>query len=98
MKIIIPMQEKYGRDAEITLEDRAIDQECPDTLRRELQIDLDAFLKVIGAVTAAIIEDTLHPVPGRSKVLDDVMSLMEQYIISKIQCATKFHPGPNRIQ
>lgn len=98
MKIAIPLQERHGRDAEIIFEDRLIDRECPENLKNTLENDLQALLKVFGALTISVVEDNLHPVSGRSRIMDDVMGLLEQYGISKIQSAAKFHKGPNSIQ
>jgi len=98
MKIIVSLQEPPGRDAEIIFEDRLIDRECPKNLQNSLHDDLQALLKLFGSLTVSVIEDSLHPVCGRTRIIDDVMGLLEQYCISKLQIAGKLHDGPNSIQ
>jgi hypothetical protein len=89
MKVNVSLRERYGRDAEISFEDRTMGAECSERMRSELRKDVDDALSAFGGLMIAIVEDRLSDVPCQHRILDEVMDLLERYAVSKMQRSEK---------
>lgn len=91
MRIVIDLQERYGRDAQIGFQDRSLDTECQEDVRENLETELQDLIKAFGGLTIAVIEDRLAEVPHRHNILEEVMDLLERYASAKIQERGSLH-------
>lgn len=85
MEINISLRDRFGREAEICFRDRGIDLECPVGVREKLQGDLQDVLKVFGGLIISMMEDRLADTPDQHGIMEEFMSLVENYGLTKIR-------------
>jgi hypothetical protein len=85
MRITLDLREDFGREASIAFEE-AVSDRYPEIVKEELRTDLDAFLRVVGGLALAVVEDgaSYTQESRRTDLIEGLMEVLEKFSQEKV--------------